>query len=618
MHSHPHAPRLKRLRTLALLALVLISNSLWANTEVRVLIDVSGSMRQNDPQNLRVPALRLVNELLPAGTQAGVWLFAEKTELLAPPGTVDAAWKRKTSARLERIHSRGLLTDIEQAIKTAVSGWDGPAGKDDERHLVLLTDGLVDVSKDAGENATSRERIVKEQLEQLKALGVQVHTVALSDKVDMALMGLLSKETGGWLETAQSADALQRVFLHMLEQTAAPTTVPLKANRFEIDDQVSEFTLLAFRAEGAETLLISPSGQRISAKQLPKGAAWRSEAGYDLVTLSSPEAGTWQLKGVQDPDNRVVVVTALDIATSALPGALSASERPKIETWLTDHQQPLVRKDLLRLLTASVEVSRAAASEPGQREDGAAADTDQPPSAAPADAPSAIKMPLDTKSGRFVTELDTEGLAPGAYELRLLIDGGTFKRQTIKHFKVTGTPITIAYDQQLPSEEDPSARIALTLSCEPDLIDPEGVLGYLLIQGPDGKDSVVEIPASVRLPLAIKVPVQRPGDYLIKSQFIARTLGGESIRVQPEPHRMTFDFPRPDEPSQETEDGAPKPPIRWLALGGYLLGGNLLLGGVLGLTWWLLQHPKAAGGTVPGETSEKTAAKGKTVKGTRS
>ena len=43
-----------------------------ANTDIRVLIDISGSMKQTDPNNLRAPALKILTGLIPAGVQAGV------------------------------------------------------------------------------------------------------------------------------------------------------------------------------------------------------------------------------------------------------------------------------------------------------------------------------------------------------------------------------------------------------------------------------------------------------------------------------------------------------------------------------------------------------------------
>ena len=49
--------------------LVLTTPAVQAGADVRILIDVSGSMKENDPRNLRVPAMRLMSELLPAGTK---------------------------------------------------------------------------------------------------------------------------------------------------------------------------------------------------------------------------------------------------------------------------------------------------------------------------------------------------------------------------------------------------------------------------------------------------------------------------------------------------------------------------------------------------------------------
>ncbi|NEX20381.1 VWA domain-containing protein [Thiorhodococcus mannitoliphagus] len=615
--SKPISGVVTRLVIIVLLALT--ACDLSAATDVRMLIDVSGSMRKNDPENLRVPALRLVNELLPEGAKAGVWLFAEKTEVLAPPGTVDKAWKRKTGERLTRIHSRGLLTDIEQAIATGTRGWDAPAGADDERHLVLLTDGLVDVSKDDTADAASRERILGEQLERLKGMGVKVHAVGLSSNVDMALMRLLTKETGGWLETAQNADALQRIFLHMLEQTAEPTTVPIKGNRFEIDDQVSELTVLAFRAEGADTALISPSRERLSAKQHADTITWRTEPGYDLITIKDPEAGTWRLKGVEDPDNRVVVVTDLQIAAAQLPSALSEGEKPEIEVWLTDHGQPVTREDLLKVLTATAEISpldrpvestpdqegQAPAREAGEHDAPAPDAASEPADKGPA-LPATLQMALDAQSGHFATKLDTQALGTGSYELKLVIDGGTFQRQTVKRIKVSGAPIAVDYDQQLPSPEDPIARIKMRITGEPDLIKPESLLGYLQITAPGGSSSVVEIPESAQLPLGIKVPVQEPGHYVIKGQLIATTLRDDSVVFRPKPHELNLDFPAPA--TTERTGESPKPPIQWLLLSSYVLGGNLLLGIILGLTWWLLKR-SAPAAVIASETPEPKKAK---------
>ncbi|MEX2333424.1 MAG: hypothetical protein WD600_04145, partial [Pseudohongiella sp.] len=46
-----------------------------AATDVRILIDISGSMRDTDPQNRRTPAINLLIDAIPDDAIAGIWSF---------------------------------------------------------------------------------------------------------------------------------------------------------------------------------------------------------------------------------------------------------------------------------------------------------------------------------------------------------------------------------------------------------------------------------------------------------------------------------------------------------------------------------------------------------------
>lgn len=627
----------------SLLLLLCAAPLLAATPEVRVLIDVSGSMRQTDPENLRRPALRLLTELLPNGARAGVWLFADGTDPLVPPDQVDAKWKTKARGLIERIHSRGSFTDIERAITTVTAGWDTPDASS-ERSLILLTDGLVDVAKDGDKSAASRVRILSEQIARLQSAKIKVHTVGLSDKVDTELLRQLSTQTGGWMEVVKDASALQRTFLHMLEQSAAPTTVPLQGNHFDIDDQVSEFTLLAFHAPSGHTTLVSPAGEEYSAAAHPSAVAWRAEGDYDLVTLTTPKAGRWTLQGVTDPDNRVVVVTDLGMELGGLPNSLAAGSGAHLEAWLTTHGQPISRRDFLQLATAQgsltqldagdqvaqqtpdaaatresaghtapaeatgavhepahspaatqethAEQPAAANQEEGQHEEGQREEGQQEKATvAPERAtPGRFQLPLDTGSGRFRAELETRSLGVGSYQVQVTIDGGTFKRQSTRRLKIAGPPLDIRYTAQLPTEQTPSAMLVVTFTAEPDLIDPKTLGGYLLIQGPSGQNSAIDIPAFAKTSLVARQPITTPGNYSIHGRLMARSPSGEPIVFEAPRGELSFVFEAPDASHDEPATGDANH-LSWLALSAYLAGGNLALGGLLGLTWWLLRRP---------------------------
>ena len=71
----------------------------------------------------------------------------------------------------------------------------------------LLTDGVVDVSKDDSRNKASRERVLTELLPELQQRGIKVLTVALSDAADNELLETLALATD-----AQSVAQLREAF----------------------------------------------------------------------------------------------------------------------------------------------------------------------------------------------------------------------------------------------------------------------------------------------------------------------------------------------------------------------------------------------------------------------
>ena len=75
-------------------------------------------------------------------------------------------------------------------------------------------------------------------------------------------------------------------------------------NEFPVDDSISEMTLLIFRDQASQpTILIPPDSPAISA-QKPRASRWRSDTGYDLITVKNPESGIWHIDADMDQDNR--------------------------------------------------------------------------------------------------------------------------------------------------------------------------------------------------------------------------------------------------------------------------------------------------------------------------
>lgn len=471
-----------------------------ASADVRILIDVSGSMKKTDPLNLRAPALKLLVSLLPADAQASLWLFADEPQLLLPLARTDKRWKAQALAGADKIHSRGLFTNIEAALNQVSEDWKTASSLAGKRHLIVLTDGMVDVSKDARKSAESRQRLIDETTPKLQQLGVKVHTIALSDQADMELLKKLSQDTGGWHESIEAAEQLERMFAKVVAKTTPQDTVPLQGDKFTVDPSIQEFSLLVFLGPDAEpTRLVRPDKLEISEIMLQPNVHWRHEQGYDLVTVDHPQPGEWQLLAKTDPDNQVMVVTDLKLVVKELPNYLTKGEALNIAAHFTDQEGDITKEDFLKL------ISLRAKNGNGDE---------------------MVLAPDAAKPGYFSVAL--KGLAPGKHTLLITADGKTFKREVAHSLEVVEQLVSSIVT--VDSSANPP-QLVVTLTANKDVLDAKSVRIMVKLSNAYGQNTDLTVPGSGDGSWALKLPVPSPQELLtINFAVTAKTLQGKDIR----------------------------------------------------------------------------------------
>ncbi len=387
-----------------------LSYAVTKKTDLRILIDVSGSMKVNDPQNLRTPSVRLLIGLIPNGTRAGIWTFGKYVNMQVKHGVVNKQWKKQARAAAKKIHSRGLYTNIEDALKKSTFDWK-TSDKKTNRHIILLTDGVVDISKDSKINLKSRNNIINFYLPKLKKAGVKIHTIALSKQADHELLKMLSVSTDGWYELIEDPKKLHRVFLRLFEKSTTANALPLKNNLFKVDKSINDMTVLSFHSQKTATKLISPSNKIITRKKKPKSVTWFHEEGYDLITITKPEVGDWKLDAPVDKDNRVLVVTNLTLSINDIPNNVLLNERILLNAELKQKDKNIKNKNFLQLVKVNA-VSKSLNSpdkiikfyDDGKKRDEHAGD------------------------GAYFAEMRSP-LRSGVFELVISAEGPTFQRQ---------------------------------------------------------------------------------------------------------------------------------------------------------------------------------------------
>ncbi len=486
--------------------------------DVRVLIDVSGSMKKTDPSNLRVPALKLLNGLIPNGSKAGIWTFGRYVNMTVKWGTVDDQWRKRADLGAEAIHSNAMLTNIESALQRASKGWEKADAKT-QRHLILLTDGQVDISKDAAKNAQSRQHVLHRSLRKLTKSGVRVHAIALSKNADEVLLKRLALETNGSFEIAETAVELQKIFFKMFERAVQPDTVSLQDNQFTIDSKVREMTLLIFRLPGSKpTRLFTPRKSTISARR-PGNSVWRSDQGYDLITVKKPLHGVWVIDSDIDPDSRVMVVTDLKLDVSGIPAYVTPNETLNLAATLLNEGKQITKNSFLRFVDFKLQHQNI----DGEKQ----------------------VLPLShskdrKEKGQYKYAFE-QGLPEGKHSILVSVDSQTFSRN--KHIDLSVQwPVKVEIN---PADEP--GNYILSITAREEYLKAESLQAVVLLAAPD-KSSKALILEKNSTGWQSKIVTTEDGVYQALIEIEAETQAGEMVKYDMGGFSMVGVYRQPQTP----------------------------------------------------------------------
>ena len=463
--------------------------TLKSQSDIRVLIDVSGSMKQNDPRNLRRPALDLLVQLFPTDSRAGIWAFGKYVNMLAPHKTVTNRWRDQSSQKSRLINSVALHTNIGMALEKAI--YDGGQKKYSDENdfttsVILLTDGVVDIASDPLINANERQRILDEVLPQYQAAGVAIHAIALSTNADVELLERLAIETDGIFAVAEDAEDLNRIFLRAFDQSSPSDRAPLKDNRFLIDSSVEEFTALVFKQPNSEfTQIESPSGQVFNADSQGASLRWFASDAYDLITIQQPEEGEWTINADLDPENRVTVVSDLTLAIAPIANNLYHGEAATLIASMLEDGEVVSRNEFLDLFTVNASMSRSNTQFWHQT---LVRDNDD--------------------AGIYSRELDMLRNS-GDYALSVMVDGKTFKRE--KNLKFT---VREPFRVELAANEL-EGEFTLTVMADDKRLRTQDVVLTAVITQPDASELVLDLDSEQLGVWAYQALKQGTGSYLI-------------------------------------------------------------------------------------------------------
>lgn len=192
--------------------------------DVVLVLDNSGSMKQNDPQRLAPEAVRHFIENLSDVDRLAVIIFDQDVRLAVPLSEL-ATRRGELLASLDQINYKGLYTNIPDAMERAIYELKINGRPDAEKLIVFMTDGIVDTGKperDREKAAWLREELAADA----ERSGIQIFGVAFTEQADFQLIQSLTSKTGGEYYRAFTAADLQSVFERVNAAIRKPVPPP--------------------------------------------------------------------------------------------------------------------------------------------------------------------------------------------------------------------------------------------------------------------------------------------------------------------------------------------------------------------------------------------------------
>ena len=146
--------------------------------------------------------------------------------------------------------------------------------------------------------------------------------------------------------------------LEVIQRNSNQNELKIFDNRFRIDYQVDEITLLFFREKGTPAvILVRPDGSKIYATESLRDTSieWFDDETYDIIKMKNPMPGPWQAIGKILPESKLMILSDIELHVDPLPPLLFKGETIKVTGRLTNGGKPIEEGLFRDLVTLNVD-----------------------------------------------------------------------------------------------------------------------------------------------------------------------------------------------------------------------------------------------------------------------
>jgi len=482
-----------------------------------LLLDASGSMRLTDPLRLREEGAKLLLQFLGEEDQLAVVEFAGYTNVIRPLSPFKKSDLPRWEKDIEKAGDSGLYTDLLTPVKKAHEILKSSGRSDAQPVIILMSDGMMEPDPEIGEARQFTDELLNEVLPVLKEAGIPVYTLYFSDEADPDLLAQVAFATDAINWFTPTAEKIHESYAELFLAIKEPQVIPLTSKGFSVDGDVREATFYISRTENTSVVLQQPDGEKINERTQKKNVRWFRGQRFDVITVTEPEVGNWEIVGIPEQEGFATALTSLRLVVEEWPAAIYPDVPALLQVRLYESDMPVDLPevaDTLRYAFQIIPTDRV--SEPVAqgvlRDDGTEGDR-------------------IARDGIFSHRVLLD--RAGDYQLRIAVEGPTFERHRILPFRVRPRLLNLTVEP--PSSEEDLARFQIELSPEAlGLRQKEVVLIAI-----DGSRRRHEIPLTALdaretsfSGLARSLP--RDGEYQLQAMLSGRGRANQRIRRESE------------------------------------------------------------------------------------
>lgn len=321
-----------------------------SNLDTVFLLDSSGSMKESDPDELRVEAIKMFLDMSQAsGNKFGLVAYSDNIVREHSLDTVNSKEDKENIKNMAEGIQLGEKTDTGLGLKEAVSLMNNGHDASHRPVIILLSDGKNDPAR----NAEASEKDISDAIKAARDKGYKIYTIGLNydGTVDKNQLSNIANLTGGKSYITSSAQDLPRILTDIYADNSKVKvqdggTINANGAFQEVkinipNDDVEEANVSMLSSSPVELKLLDNTGKEVA---LPSQNAYATKSKrYTLLKLLNPKKGDWTLevKGVSGDKIKINYVYNYNLSVGAniSPTDLKKDESINVSAYLMSSGQ---------------------------------------------------------------------------------------------------------------------------------------------------------------------------------------------------------------------------------------------------------------------------------------